>query len=536
MKTRSSIWIVVGRISLAMSAICTVLPCQLRGEEPADKGKTSSLAIVGGDIITVTRGTIRGGTILIEDGKITGLGNQVEIPAGTPQIDATGQVITPGFIALDMSRVGLQASNDSNAKYVDGLDPFGDNVKLSLGVGITTGCVAIQSSGGRFGRRGNEQQVTVGEGGNPQTPATQTPALQTPALQNPALQNTGQPPAVLSYAGDGFPTTQRFPGLDPDLAELERKAQPGELDFGEIVSTCPCCGLPILPTEPITPAPPTRITPQKNAVIKMSYGTLDGMLVAENAFLDVTPGSLQGALNQKNWRDEIGKARQYLKDQAEHEQATARGEKQDPPKKPVSDELIKLVQGKIALRISADSVSDMQSLIGLAQELDYRLVISGAGESWVIPNELAEADVGVILTPRRRRDPVFGAEDRTGTWIETTRVMEETGVAFAVQTLSNSISLNGLAGRDLTSLPLEAAFAVRGGASERKALEAITIVPARMLGLEDRLGSLEVGKDADLLVLNGPPLDYRTYVEKAIVNGRVVYERDQARVLPTYQH
>ena len=214
-----------------------------------------------------------------------------------------------------------------------------------------------------------------------------------------------------------------------------------------------------------------------------------------------------------------------MKDQAEHERAAANGKKQNPPKKPVSDELIKLVQGEIALRTSADSVSEMQSLIGLAEELDYRLVISGAGESWVIPNELAEADVSVILTPRRRRHPIFGAEDRTGTWIETSRVMEETGVEFAVQTLSSSISLNGLAGRDLTSLPLEAAFAVRGGASERKALEAITIAPARMLGLEDRLGSIEVGKDADLLLLNGPPLDYRTYVETAIVNGRAVYKQ-----------
>jgi imidazolonepropionase-like amidohydrolase len=109
-------------------------------------------------------------------------------------------------------------------------------------------------------------------------------------------------------------------------------------------------------------------------------------------------------------------------------------------------------------------------------------------------------------------------------------------VPFAVSTLSSSISLNGLAGRDLTSLPLEAAFAVRGGASERKALAAITIAPAKLLGVDDRIGSVEVGKDADLLILNGPPLDYRTYVETALVNGRVAYRRGEARVLPVYDN
>jgi imidazolonepropionase-like amidohydrolase len=76
---------------------------------------------------------------------------------------------------------------------------------------------------------------------------------------------------------------------------------------------------------------------------------------------------------------------------------------------------------------------------------------------------------------------------------------------------------------------------VRGGASEAKALAAITIVPATMLGLQNRIGSIEVGKDADLLVLDGPPLDYRTYVEKAIVNGNVVYDRQTDRVYPVFE-
>jgi imidazolonepropionase-like amidohydrolase len=259
------------------------------------------------------------------------------------------------------------------------------------------------------------------------------------------------------------------------------------------------------------------------------------MLLAENVFMDVNSGALIGAANQRNWRGQIELAKKYLKDQAEHEKATAAGKKVQPPRKPVKDDVLRLVKGEIAMRIPANSVSEMQAIIDLSQEFDYKVVIDGAAECWVMPRELAEADASVILTPRRRRSPRFGEEDRTGTWIEATRVMEQQGVPFAVNALSSSISLGGLAGRDLSSLPLEAAFAVRGGASERAALAAITIVPATMMGLENRIGSLEVGKDADLLILNGQPLDYRTYVETAVVNGNVVYERSEARVLPVYE-
>ena len=93
----------------------------------------------------------------------------------------------------------------------------------------------------------------------------------------------------------------------------------------------------------------------------------------------------------------------------------------------------------------------------------------------------------------------------------------------------------GLAGRDLTSLPLEAAFAVRGGASEKTALASITLTPAKMLGMDDRIGSIEAGKDADILILSGSPLDYRTYVEQAIVNGHLCYDRAADRVYPVFE-
>lgn len=456
---------------------------------PAKKATAKEvLAIVGGDIITVTRERIRGGTILIEDGKIVAVGQNVKLPDGVTKMDAVGRTVTPGFVATDVSRMGLAiVGGDRNGKTVDTLDPFDRNISLGLGVGITTSCVEIRAGGGGFGRRG---------------------------------------------VSDGFPITERFLGFDPDIIEDDAITEPAQRDYGPFVSLCKCCGLPIIPTEPIENTLEAPATTQRNVVIKMSYGKLDGMLVSESAFLDMTPGSMSGAFNQYSWREQIAKAKKYFVDQAAHEKAVATGKKEQPPRKPVSDDILRLVKREIPLRIAANTVSDIRDQILLSKELGYRLVITGAAEAWVIPDELAEAGTEVIYTPRRRRAPRFGEEQSSGTWIEMSRVLEQTGIPFALTALSNAMSLDGIAGRDLSSLPLEAAFAVRGGASERASLAALTIVPARMLGLEKRIGSIEVGKDADLLLLDGSPLDYRTYVETALVNGRVVYQRSEVKVLP----
>jgi len=87
------------------------------------------------------------------------------------------------------------------------------------------------------------------------------------------------------------------------------------------------------------------------------------------------------------------------------------------------------------------------------------------------------------------------------------------------------ISLWGLAGRDLLHLNMEAAFAVRGGMSNADALRTITIDAARILGIDDRVGSLEVGKDADMVVCDGDLLHFMTQVHYTIVNGRIVYDK-----------
>jgi hypothetical protein len=441
-------------------------------------------AVVGADVYTVTRGVVRNGVVLVQDGKILRVGQDVAVPAGATVIDAAGKIVTPGFVTVSASGVGVRSLGGGQgpggggggpaggtSRFADALNPFDRNLKFCLGAGITTACVEVAGGfGGRFGRDGD---------------------------------------------------TDAEPADDTRL--------------------CPCCGLPILPTEPIGPTRQADRTPVRHAVLKMTYGDLPPMLAKESPFYHLPAGALSGPLNRHRWRETVRRAKQTLKNQADGDGGEFPGLDGfggfggfggGMGRRPGSDEVVKLVKKEVALRTEASSVEQMRDMIALAKELDYNLVLDDVHEAWLMAGELGAAKVSVVLTPRSRRRPQPGREDTTGSSIETSGHLEKAGVPFAVAPLGSAVSLDGIPGRDLTSLALEAAFAVRGGCSEQKALEALTITPARMLGLADRVGSVEEGKDADLLILNGPPLDYRTYVEKALVGGKIYYDRGRDRIYP----
>ena len=153
--------------------------------------------------------------------------------------------------------------------------------------------------------------------------------------------------------------------------------------------------------------------------------------------------------------------------------------------------------------------------LNIAERFGLRMVLVGGADAWRIADELAARRVPVIVAtvnrvPQRRWEPYSAA-------FENPAKLVAAGVQVA-------IAGNGTAfdAAHVRNLPYEAAKAVAHGLSPRQALESITLAPARILGIDDRLGSLDVGKDATFIVTTGDPLETATHVRQAFVRGREV--------------
>jgi imidazolonepropionase-like amidohydrolase len=143
-------------------------------------------------------------------------------------------------------------------------------------------------------------------------------------------------------------------------------------------------------------------------------------------------------------------------------------------------------------------------------------VIRGGADAVLVADHLAEKQIPVILTatmsaPERDWEPYDAAYARAAQ-------LHARGVPIAISGGSGAAYTN--------RLPYEAGVAVAFGLPEEAALEAVTLNPARFMGIADRVGSLEIGKDATLLITTGNPLDYLANIEQAYIQGRELDMRD----------
>ena len=109
------------------------------------------VALTGGDVHTVTKGVHKGGTVLVQDGKILRVGTGFELPEGTVRIDVTGKRVLPGFVA---ARATGLAGAGGPGKIADSIDPFHESIKVALAGGLTSAFVEAGSSEGFFGGGG----------------------------------------------------------------------------------------------------------------------------------------------------------------------------------------------------------------------------------------------------------------------------------------------------------------------------------------------------------------------------------------------
>jgi imidazolonepropionase-like amidohydrolase len=176
--------------------------------------------------------------------------------------------------------------------------------------------------------------------------------------------------------------------------------------------------------------------------------------------------------------------------------------------------LAKVLRRDMKARVHAHRADDMLTAIRIAEEFDLDLTLEHATEGYKIADVLANKGIPVTAGPILFSRTKYELREMTP---RNPGLMARAGVKVAIQTDEMSA---------VKYLSINAALAVREGMPEEEALRAITINAAEIIGVEDRVGSLEVGKDADIVVFNGHPLDYRTTVDLVVVDGQVAYQRE----------
>ena len=191
--------------------------------------------------------------------------------------------------------------------------------------------------------------------------------------------------------------------------------------------------------------------------------------------------------------------------------------KDEPDKIPEVDVKLEalepVLKGEIPLRAHAHRADDVATAVRIAEEFGLKMSWEHATEGHRIAEWIAKKGVPAVWGPSLT---ARGKWEMRELDFSTPKSLHEAGVKFAIQT--------DALGQPIGFLPICAGMAVKHGLPYEEALKAITITPAEILGVADRVGSIEKGKDADLRILDGEPLELRTKVEKVIIDGEIVYE------------
>ena len=263
---------------------------------------------------------------------------------------------------------------------------------------------------------------------------------------------------------------------------------------------------------------PRALVSGQTAILKTRGSTAEEALVKPMAMIAVTLG--EGARRKggkspgtrakmaATLRAELIKAREYL-----DRRAAADGDKR-PDRDLRLEALGQVLQGRVPLLVTAQRAQDIMTALRIREEFDIPVVVDGAAEAYDVLDAIREAGVSVILHPTMMR-----AQGET----------ENLSFGTAAQ-LSAAGILTALQGGYEPYVPksrlvlFEAGVAAAHGLGFDAALRSITIDAARVLGVDSRIGSIEVGKDGDLALYDGDPFEYATHCVAVIIEGEVVSE------------
>lgn len=214
-----------------------------------------------------------------------------------------------------------------------------------------------------------------------------------------------------------------------------------------------------------------------------------------------TAAILREALyNAKNYADRLEKA------------------KEDPNEAPAPDfkldALVKVVKGEQRVRIHCHRADDIATAIRIGKEYHLDFTLEHATEGYLIKELIAENGLYCVVGPLLL-DPV--KQEVWGLKLETAGILTKAGIKVCLTADTSS---------GTAWLPVEAGLLTRRGLSEEDAMKGLTIYPAEVLKLSDRMGSIEPGKDADLAIFDGNPLSSLTLCQMTIIDGEVEYKRE----------
>ena len=273
-------------------------------------------------------------------------------------------------------------------------------------------------------------------------------------------------------------------------------------------------------------APTGGTFPGISALIKMDGWTVPEMTVEETAtsFINfpMTPRPVgEGVTVQKESKedvtsklvdkikDSLNEARHYLKLK---KLATENPAMTPPARNPKYEALAPVFDGSLPVIVSVEKAKDIELAIKFVQELKIKAIFRGCAQGFKVADKIKQAGIPVII------DSLYTGpiepEDGYDAPYRNVFELAKAGVAICFSSGDDPGS-----GKDLT---YHAAKAVAFGLDREEAIKALTINPAKVFGVEGRLGSLEVGKDADLFIAAGDPLDHKTEFKHLIINGRQI--------------
>ena len=255
--------------------------------------------------------------------------------------------------------------------------------------------------------------------------------------------------------------------------------------------------------------------------IMRTYGRgINGKLVKEPSALKIAFGENPKRVYGSDKKTPITRMataallRQALADAQTYQKKLASADKDKMPDRDLAREvLVNVLDGSLRVKAHAHRADDIMTALRVRDEFGLDMSLEHCTEGWLILDELKRANAPVIL------GPLFSdrsKEELRNLTFEAPAMFHKANVRFAMMTDHPVIPLE--------YLPVTAAVAVRCGLPERAALEMITINAAWAIGMDDRFGSIEPGKDADIALYDGNPLDARNKCKMVLVEGKIVFE------------